>query len=338
MIKILKKKIFWTLLLAIWLLWLFKLADHYPHNIDLKAKDDFWGLTYSTKFARELGLDWQDAYIKTIDDLQVKNMRLPIYWDDIEKNPGEYDFSDYDWIFDEGAKRNVKFIANVGWRLPRWPECHAPGWIASESEDTIKAKTMTMLEKTVNHFKDRPEIVIWQVENEPLFDWFGECPKGDRDFLQAEIDLVREIDDSRPILVSASGELSSWRQEANMADIFGTTMYRVVWNPIFRYVRYPIPAWFYQAKAYVFGLTRDRAIVSELQTEPWVPNGTLADLHFDEYHKSFSLEQFKANLQFAINVDFKQTYMWGVEWWYLQAQQGHPEYWHFAKSVFRNAD
>ena len=41
-------------------------------------------------------------------------------------------------------------------------------------------------------------------------------------------------------------------------------------------------------------------------------------------------------MQFAINVGFKQIYLWGVEWWYLQKQSGHPEYWNLAKSVFRN--
>lgn len=335
--NIFKKKKLWLLIITIFLIWLFKVADNYPRKITLSAKEDFWGVTYSPKFTEELGLSWEETYLAILDDLQVKNIRLPIYWDQIEVNEGEYDFSKYDYIFDEGKKRNVEFIANIGWRLPRWPECHAPSWVDQSDLSATKARTISMLEKTLEHFKDREEIVAWQVENEPLFDWFGECPKGDKEFLENEISFVKSLDDSRPIIISASGELSSWRQEGNMSDIFGTTMYRVVWNPIFKYVRYPIPAWYYRAKAWFFDIATERAIVSELQTEPWVPEGTLANLSFNEFDKSFSIEQFKANMQFAINVNFKQTYLWGVEWWYLQKQTGHPEYWDLARSVFRNA-
>ena len=332
--KVFKKKIFWFLIVAIFLLWLFKIEKHYPNKIDLVAKEDFWGLTYSPKFARDLGLDSQELYLAVIDDLGAKNIRIPIYWDQVEMSEGQFDFSQYDYIFDEGAKRDVKFIANIGWRLPRWPECHNPNWIDKNDSEKIESRIIFLLKQIVTRYQNRPEIVAWQIENEPLFDWFGECPKGNKEFLEKEVALVKNLDDSRPILISASGELSTWRQGAKMADILGTTMYRVVWNPWFRYVRYPIPDWYYQVKLYFNGLRRDEAIISELQAEPWVPNGTLADLEFDEYYKSFSLDQFKANLQFAINVDFKQTYLWGVEWWYyMKVVNNHPEFWSEIKNL-----
>lgn len=337
MIRILKSQMFWLLIIILVVIWFFKLADNYPSDINLDAKEDFWGLTYSDKFAEEMGLDWQEVYLAILDDLEVKNIRIPIYWDQIEQTEGEYDFSRYDFIFDEGKKRNVKFIANVGWRLPRWPECHTPLWLKNKTVDLARAKNLEMLDKVVRHFQDREEIVYWQVENEPLFNWFGECPKGDRKYLQTEIDLVKKIDDTRPIIISASGELASWKQEGQMADIFGTTVYRIVWNPIFKYVKYPIPDWFYRAKARFYNIDKNNTIISELQTEPWVPQGTLADLDFKEYDKSFSVSQFKANMQFAINVDFKQAYMWGVEWWYLQKTRGNTQYWDVARSVFNNA-
>jgi len=335
--KILRNnKMFWILGLILFLFWFFKIATHYPRQIDLKAKEDFWGLTYSPKFASQIGLNWQEVYLAILDDLAVKNIRIPIYWDQIESVEGEYDFSQYDYIFDQGKTRNVKFIANIGLRLPRWPECHAPSWLDKSDRNLSKRKTITMLNKAVEHFKGREEIVAWQVENEPLFDWFGQCPKGDKEFLKKEIDFVKSLDDSRPIIISASGELASWEEEGKIADIFGTTVYRVVWNKWFKYIHYPIPAWYYRLKARFYGIDTNRAIIAELQTEPWVPEGTLENLDFTEYDKSFSLAQFKANLQFAINVDFKQTYLWGVEWWYVQKNKGNPQYWDLARSVFKN--
>jgi len=302
---------FWLIVITLIILWAFKVANHYPRNITLDAKKDFWGLTYSPKFAADLGLNWQEAYLAILDDLQVKNIRIPIYWDQIEKADGEYDFSQYDYIFDQGQERNVKFIANIGWRLPRWPECHAPNWLNTSDTSAAKARTMLMLEKVVEHFKNREEIVAWQVENEPLFDWFGQCPKGDKGFLQSEVNLVKHLDSSRPVIVSASGELASWSYEGKVSDVFATTVYRVVWNKWFKYIHYPIPAWYYTLKAKLYGIDPSQAIIAELQTEPWVPEGTLANLDYTEYEKSFTIDQFKANLQFAINIDFKQAYKIG---------------------------
>jgi len=331
------KKMIWkilVLILIIWLIWFLKFAKHYPSPIDLQAKDDFWGVTFSPKFAKEIGLDWQEVYLAVLDDLEVKNIRLPVYWNDIEVKEGRWDFSTYDFILDEGAKRDIKFIVNLGWRLPRWPECHTPAWLNNAETETIKEKVKPMLVEVVNRYKDRSEIVAWQVENEPLLDTFGVCPDGDEEFLKEEIELVKSLDD-RPIIISASGELSSWRKEAKLADIFGTTMYRVIWNDWFKYFRYPLPTWFYQQKAKGAGKNQDQVIISELQAEPWVPyHGSVVNLSLEEKNKSFNIDQFKANLQFAINTDFQQAYLWGVEWWYWERQDNSPMFWDLAKSLF----
>lgn len=327
-------KILFLLVLVFWLVWFLKFAKHYPREINLQAKDDYWGVTFSPKFAEELGLDWRQVYQATIEDLKVKNIRLPIYWDQIEKEEGFYDFEIYDEILDRGAKNDVKFILSIGSRLPRWPECHTPSWLEHYDESVRQRKTLQMLKVVVNRYKDRSNVVWWQVENEPLLDTFGECPKSNEDFLRQEVALVKALDD-RNVIISATGELSTWRKEVKIGDIFGTTMYRVVWNPWFGYFRYPYPDWFYNFKANILGLTRNRTIISELQAEPWVPHGTLADLSYDEWNKSFDPEQFKANLQFAINVDFRQAYLWGVEWWYMQKERGIDDYWVIARQIFR---
>lgn len=317
--------------------WYFKFAKHYPSNISLVARQGYWGLTFSRKFSEEMKQNWKDVYISILDDLNAKDIRIPIYWDDIEKSDGVFDFSDYDYMFDEGSYRDVKFIANVGWRLPRWPECHAPTFMRGKEVGNYQSKVLKVIEVTVNRYKDRNEIIAWQVENEPFLDTFGVCPKSDEEFLKKEVSLVRSLD-SRPIIISGSGELSSWKKEAKIGDIFGTTMYRVVWNPVFGYFRYPIPDWFYKFKGKLMGLDEDRIIVSELQAEPWVPKGTLADLSFKEADKSFDMDQFKANLQYAIDTKLNKVYLWGVEWWYYQKSIGNPEYWDLAKNIFYRED
>lgn len=328
-------KIIFLLVLVFWAIWFLKFAKHHPRNVDLDmAKEDYWGVTFSPKFAEELGMDWRDVYMAIIEDLRVKNIRLPIYWDQIEKEEGTYDFAIYDEILDIGEQHDVNFILNIGSRLPRWPECHTPDWLDDNDKIARETNTLKMLKVVINRYKDRDSVVWWQVENEPLLNTFGECPNGDEDFLRREVAYVKTLDD-RPIIISATGELSTWRKEVTIGDMFGTTMYRVVWNSWFGYFRYPYPEWFYNFKADILGLSKDKAIISELQAEPWVPHGTLASLSYDEWNKSFDIKQFEANLQYAINVDFRQAYLWGVEWWYLQKERGIDEYWKLARQIFR---
>lgn len=334
----LKRKKRLTLMVLIFIIILFfiysvKIARNYPAGKSMEFEPDFFGVSFSTKFCKEIGLDWKEVYLAILDKLEVKEIRLPIYWDEIEKNPGEFDFSQYDYIIEEGAKRDVNFVVNIGWRLPRWPECHAPEWTNKETLESTKAKVVRMLTTTVNHYKNNDAIVAWQLENEPFFNEFGVCPRSDEWFFSKELETVRSLDD-RPVLISATGELSLWRKEARLADIFGSTLYRVVWGPWTGYVRYPIPAWFYQVKAYLAGIEPENRVIIELQAEPWVPKGSIIYLSEKEAAKSFSLEQFKANLRYATKTKFSRAYLWGVEWWYYQYKNGNPEYWELAKTIF----
>jgi len=321
------------ILLIIILIYFFKVADNYPNNRDFNFSPRFFGVTFSTKFCEELGLDWRETYLAVLDDLGVREIRLPIYWDEIEKERGVYDFSDYDYLISEGQKRGVNFVVNVGWRLPRWPECHAPEWARHKSLAATQAAAINMLEAVVRHYQDNQAIFAWQLENEPFFDAFGVCPESDEEFFKRELELVKKID-SRPVMVSATGELSFWQKEAKYGDIFGSTVYRVVWGPYTSYIRYPIPAWFYRFKAYLAGIDQEDRYVVELQAEPWVPNGRMIYLSSEEEAKSFGLRQFQANVQYAVNIGFKKTYLWGVEWWYYKHQNRQPEYWNFARTLF----
>jgi len=328
-------KVFWLVLIVVSLsLILFmKIFHNSQDNIDIASNPEFFGVTFSKKYATEIGLNWRELYFAILDDLKAKHVRLPIYWDEIEKEKGVFDYSDYDFMISEGAKRNVHFVVNIGWRLPRWPECHAPAWTNQENITEVQARTLVMLEKTVKRYQDNPAILYWQVENEPFLDTFGICPPSDETFFAKEVALVKSLD-KRPVIVSGPGELNMWRQEAKYGDIFGTTMYRVVWNKVIGYMRYPIPAWFYPLKAWFVGTPADKRIIAELQAEPWVPQGKIIYLSPGEAQYSFSLDQFKSNLQYALDTKFKKAYLWGVEWWYWQYKHGDKSFWELAKTLF----
>ena len=317
------------ILLIFFVIYFFKFAKHYPNDINLETSGNFWGLTFSTKYSKELGLNPLEVYAAILNDLSIKNIRLPIYWDEIEKEEGLFDFTVFDELIALGEDYNINYIINLGWRLPRWPECHAPPWAKGRE----KERTLIMIKEVIKHYKDNDNIIAWQIENEPLLNSFGLCPKGDEEFLKEEIALVKSLD-QRDIIISASGELSSWKKEAFLGDIFATTIYRVVYNPWFGYFRYPLPSNFYNYKVKFNNI--ERIIISELQLEPWVPNDEgIYNLSEKEKNKSLDLEQMKANLQFAINTNFSQVYLWGAEWWYYEKVNNNPIFWQFIKEQLK---
>jgi len=320
-------------LLLILLFWFFKVANYYPLNIDLKHRPNFFGATFSTKFCEELGLDWKETYNAILDQLRIKYIRIPIYWDEIEKEEGKFDFSNYDYLLAEGEKRNARFVISLGRRIPRWPECHSPAWLNRKTDVEARVATLNMIKKAIERYRDRSSIEYWQIENEAFLGTFGVCPPLDEGFLKQEFDLAHSLD-GRPLIITSSGELGFWRKEAKIGDVFGSTLYRVVYNTWFGYIKYPLPLSYYRLKAKLVGLDTPRLMVMELQAEPWVPKGKMIYLTKSEINKTMSIEQFKANLQYAINLDFLQTYVWGVEWWYWQKKYGNPEYWDIATSLF----
>ncbi len=291
-----------------------------------------WGIAFSKPFASEIGLDWRSAYLKILDGLQVKRMRLPVYWQDVEPARGEYDFRDYDWMIRQADQRGVRLTLVVGRKVPRWPECNIPLWAADLDEDAQQELVLKLIAETVQRYLHVPNLERWQVENEPFLG-FGQCPRLDVGFLDEEIVLVRSLDPARPIIVTDSGELSVWLQPAARADIFGTTMYRIIWSKYFGYVRYTLltPRFFwFKANLVRLAYPNKPIIVSELQAEPWGPE-PITSMSLEEQFKSLNLEQFRDNIRYAREVGFPEAYLWGAEWWlWMKDKQGHPEFWNEA--------
>ncbi len=334
-----KKNRLWLITLAVFIALLIyfvlalKVFNNYPAKIDLKHRPGEFGVTFSKKYCEELALNWKETYLAILDDLKVRYLRLPAYWDEVEKEEGVYDFSDFDYMVNEASARDAKIIITLGRRQPRWPECHSPAWVNKKSTEAAQLSLLETIKITVLRYKDNPNVVNWQVENEAFLGTFGVCPEFDQNFLQQEVDLVRSLD-SRPVIITGSGEMSMWRKEKAMGDVFGTTMYRVVYNSWAGYVKYFFPQGFYSLKAKLAGIDPAEALIIELQTEPWVAQGKMIYLTEKQKNITMSVAQFKANIQYAINEKFKQVYVWGVEWWYWEKLYGNPQYWEIGKTLF----
>lgn len=319
-------------LLLIFLLgsFVFEKIYYYPSKVS-------FGVTFSPKYARYLKLDWKKTYIEVLDGLKVKNLRIPGYWDILEPNEGRYDFAETDYMLSEADKRSAKVVLVLGVKQPRWPECHIPAWAKSLGAKERQKKILQFIQKTVEKYQNHPAIWAWQVENEPLLPFFGAgCDGTDANFLKSEVSLVRSISQKK-VLVSDSGELGAWIVPMQLSDIFGTTLYREVSNPIMGYFTYPTLPYLYNLKAQIakiFAPANQKTVVIELQAEPWFADGDPLT-NIPQQAKRFPVQRMESYINYAKKTGFDEMYLWGVEWWYLMAEKGYPEYLEYTKTLFR---
>ncbi len=300
--------------------------------------DQTVGVTFSASQATGIGLDWKQTYVAILDDLHVRHLRLSAYWDSIQPSSRQaYDFAGLDYQFNEAQKRDAHIILSIGRKLPRWPECHIPGWVSKVSEQQQQQDVLAMLAVVVDRYKNNPALDRWQLENEPLLS-FGICPKADTNFLAREQEVIRAHDTTHKILITDSGELDSWIGAASYGDELGTTMYRTVFSnrtkSLFHY-DYIFPAWLYRLKAHYIGLLFHKSvIISELQGEPWGIK-PYTEMSTSERLQSFSPDRFLQLQLFAQRTQLSEVYWWGVEYWYWEKMVNHNDvYWNIAKNIF----
>ncbi len=317
---------------------------NYAKNIPVDAQRNItWGISYSAKFSRQLGLDWQENYEAILNELNPEKIRLVIYWDQTEKERGEFNFSETDWLLDKAREYKTPVILTLGMKVPRWPECHLPEWAeempAEEKEEFLRY----YLKAVVSRYKNNPIIEMWQVENEPFLS-FGECPDRNKDFLEKEIALIKSINPERPVVTTDGGEFGLWYKAARNGDVFGTTMYRKVhikalgW--FFENVEYPLgPEYFRLKEKVVRFLINDftkKFIVIELQAEPW-SQFSLQEISHEEQLSLFDFNYFKETIEYAEEAGFNEYYFWGAEWWYnLKQNDNDGRFWDYAKTIFNN--
>lgn len=289
-----------------------------------------FGTTFSKSYAESLGLDWKTVYLAVLDDLNIRQLRLPAPWDQIEPQKGQYDFTDLDWQVAEAAKRHAQVIIAVGTKTPRWPECHPPAWTNGLSQDQVHREALAMIAAVIRRYQNDSTVVNWQVENEPLLN-FGVCPKPDPEFLKTEVAEAHDLD-RRAVLIQDAGEFSTWQPTAQYADILGVSLYRLVWDRRFGYVHWPSLSAAYRLRTELALGHVSRVIVTELQAEPWTTED-IKNMPLDQQLAQINPQTLQDNVRYAQNIGFPEVYFWGVEWWYWMREQGHPEVWDAGRTI-----
>ena len=296
-----------------------------------------YGVSFSTMHAEELGLDWRSAYLAVLDDLKARDLRIPAYWPRVEKARDGYDWSELDFQLREARARDARVVLAVGRRLPRWPECHVPEWAQGLSWEEQKTELREYITAVVERYKGNSTISYWQVENEPYLSAFAydHCGELDEAFLKEEIALVRSLD-SRPILITDSGNLGTWMGPYKNGDVFGTSLYIYFWNPELGQFKTKLPALFYRAKERMVELLygKKQTFLIELSLEPWLIEPTV-DAPLEEQLLRMDINKFNEIIAYARQTSFDTQYLWGAEWWYyLKNTKGHPEFWDAAKQLY----
>jgi hypothetical protein len=173
---------------------------------------------------------------------------------------------------------------------------------------------------------------------------FGECPDHNRERLEREFAFVKNLDPTRPIIVSRSNNATpSWPIGKPRADIVGASIYkRVTDNYITgRTFEYPIPPWFYSFLAGATELTTDRnTFIHELQMEPWLPNNVeydMRDAPTDVLYETFGPDRVASRLHYGIDTGMRAIDLWGVEWWYhMKENRDDPAVWNIAKNQIQS--
>jgi hypothetical protein len=302
------------------------------------------GASFIPAYAESLGLDAEETMDALIDDVGVRHFRLVSYWNQLEPEEGNYDFSLLDWQFEKAEAADAEVTLSLGLRQPRWPECHMPDWARSKQASEWQPQLEAFMEKVVKRYKDSPALRSYQVENEFFLKGFGECEQipgaFNRSRLVNEYNLVKRLDPEHPVIVNRSNNAMGWPVGEPTPDEYGISIYKRVWDATLtkRYVEYPFPAWYY---GFVAGwqkmMTGKDMIIHELQAESWGPRGrSLADISVDEANKSFNAERFKDRVEFGKATGMREMYLWGAEYWYFRKTiQNDDSLWRVAQDTFK---
>lgn len=291
------------------------------------------GYSFSDEYARQLGLDPIPVLETLLSEIHPHQIRLMSYWDEIEPNRGEYDFTMLDSEIALAKQHGVSVSLAIGLRQPRYPECHAPRWEKDLAGD-LQHQTLLAYEAAVIK-RYGSQVDSWQLENEASNRTFGICPKPDNKLLLSEYIQLKKLD-SHPVIMNVSDEVGLPVGQPRGNEV-GISLYRRYYENqwLKRYVSYPLPSWFYRIRAALIQVYSGRpVIIHELQAEPWGPT-QVQWLSLAEQDKTMDATKLKAIIRFAKQTGIKQIDLWGAEWWYWRKiKAGDVSVWDAAKDIY----
>ena len=322
------------------------------------------GISFRPLQARELGLRPRAA----LDELlsyPFEVIRLAAYWDRIEPAPGKFDPSWLDWQVDAARRAGKRIIICVGpvkaFGYPEFfvPAHHLPAplpegrLVTPDTHPALLAAGIEFLTRVIARYRDRPEVIAWQVEHEAV-DALGmeHSWRLSADFAAAEVAAARAADPSRPVLLNGFLPVTTpvaaaqwWRTRdqgdsldvaARCADVVGIDYYPrhalLAWGSRALYldgVASRLGARRYRDLARRAATMDQRVMITEIQAEPW--EAVTVPPSPGQYGMYSCLpEQLIASYNRCVRWSGRtppEAYLfWGAEYWLLRAREGDPTY------------
>lgn len=283
-----------------------------------------FGVSFSTKQCRNFGIDPKE----TLDWLIAqgfRRFRLMSYWNDHERQPADLDFSQLDWQISKITKAGGEISLCLGARQPRWPENHWPGWAWELSSAERGLALLNYISVVVKRYRGEKAVTSWQLENEAALLQWGERAEVDRDRLRLEYKLVKDLDPSRPVIMTTS---TSWGIPVRepIPDIIGFSYYHTLYRNGSYHTSTFFP-WVHRLRKGLIKLLHNRPVfIHELQLEPWGPTA-IWKMEVTEQDRSMRPSAIARNIEQGRKIKAGPIDLWGGEWWYWRLKNGDASIW-----------
>lgn len=297
------------------------------------SKNFVLGTSFSPEYASSIGSKNPLNILKTtINELNIKDIRLGLRWNRIEGNKGlslEY----YDKYISYLLKSKCKVTLNVGpIKVFRWPEEHIPTQFNDLNINTVKPDSdlgrysLEYLEKLFQKIKKEygknMDDVVFQLDNEPFyrFGHFGITMSNE--YVLNTVKILKEYFPSNLLMINTAGRRNLTRvikvfELINNDGLFDYTSLILGFNYYFRLPNLPRRDPIKQFNPLYMGINRLKGIqekkgfkleISEAQFEPWGIANTPGNSYSDYvYLLDNCLELF------PINYERKLIRLWGIE-------------------------
>ncbi len=271
----------------------------------------------------------------------IRLVRLSVYWDEVERREGEFDFSaveaQLDAVRAAGATANV----SIGMKGQRHPEFYIPAWALAgvevrdgmvlSEEPLLRARALRMVAAVTQRLAERPEIDSWTAENEGyIASHRARKLSLGRDYVAEVAATIRANDPlGRPVAINHAQHYvmdRRWRDALADGDVLAQSLYprrngSVLGRPVvvdILQLGWLMPNYAYQAR--VARAAGKQFWITELQAEPWT-DGDARLISPANRSRNLSPATMEKNVEYARRTGAERIYLWGAEWWLYQLER-----------------
>jgi len=304
--------------------------------------------------------------VKTLLQHQFDLVRIPAYWNRVEPRSGVFDTSEPDWLLEAAERAGKQVIMSVGAvKNFGYPEFFVPedqleqplaegSLVRPSTHAALLEGASRFVRDIVKRYANRSSVIAWQLEHEAV-DPLGveHSWRLSEDFVKAELEALRSVDPTRPVLMNGFLPTSSvvgvsqwWRTRdqgdslavaSRLADIVGIDFYpRHALFAMRQRTFYmdgadrPWRRWLTTSTMRAIHKHGRRIMVSEGQAEPWEAVTTPPD---PDNRAMFScrpedvIRNYNAAMAWAGGQSPLQAYLfWGAEYWIRRWRSGDSSY------------